>query len=245
MDDLMSPDAFVAAIRDRGERTPDTAIGAKGALGSMQVLPATAGSPGFGISPATATTVEEYNRVGQELAKGLLNHYGHPALAAAAYNAGPGRVAEWIKQYGDPRDGTISVPDWVGKIPFPGTQGYVQRVLGQGPEGGAKPVDGLQVVNAGAPGVQTNPLFMASLLAAQKTNALLAPSGPVPQASWPPQNLLGLLGQAPTGRNDLTQGIRGSLAKQALRMMFPKGLPAGIDLIPIEGDPFGFGGKNE
>ena len=47
----------------------------------------------------------------------------------AAYNAGSGRVQQWIAEYGDPRSQQIDVIDWVEKIPFSETRNYVQRVL--------------------------------------------------------------------------------------------------------------------
>ena len=52
---------------------------------------------------------------------------GSRPMAFAAYNAGPGRVAQWIAAYGDPRKGADMV-DWVERIPFEETRDYVQRV---------------------------------------------------------------------------------------------------------------------
>jgi soluble lytic murein transglycosylase len=50
-------------------------------------------------------------------------------LSIAAYNAGPGRVRQWIDAFGDPRSPTVDVVDWVERIPFTETRNYVQRVL--------------------------------------------------------------------------------------------------------------------
>jgi len=50
-------------------------------------------------------------------------------MTFVAYNAGPGRVRDWVQRYGDPRDGRIDPVDWVERIPFTETRNYVQRVL--------------------------------------------------------------------------------------------------------------------
>ena len=50
-------------------------------------------------------------------------------MAFAAYNAGRGRVKEWVAKYGDPRDPKVDPIDWVERIPFSETRNYVQRVM--------------------------------------------------------------------------------------------------------------------
>jgi soluble lytic murein transglycosylase len=55
---------------------------------------------------------------------------GSLIMTFAAYNAGPSRVTQWIKRYGDPRGKDIDVAvDWVENIPFTETRDYVQRVM--------------------------------------------------------------------------------------------------------------------
>ncbi len=50
-------------------------------------------------------------------------------MAFAGYNAGRGRVKEWVERYGDPRDPRVDPIDWVERIPFQETRNYVQRVM--------------------------------------------------------------------------------------------------------------------
>lgn len=67
-----------------------------------------------------------YNmKLGQRYLATVLESYdGWPALAAAAYNAGPGRVRQWVGTYGDPRVGQIDLVDWIELIPFDETRNY-------------------------------------------------------------------------------------------------------------------------
>ena len=50
-------------------------------------------------------------------------------MTFAGYNAGRGRVRDWVKAYGDPRDPKVDPVDWVERIPFSETRNYVQRVI--------------------------------------------------------------------------------------------------------------------
>lgn len=60
----------------------------------------------------------------------LLNTYnGSYVLTFAGYNAGRGRVRQWIAAYGDPRDPKVDPVDWVERIPFAETRNYVQRIM--------------------------------------------------------------------------------------------------------------------
>ena len=92
-----------------------------GATGRMQTMGATRQDPGFGVLPAQDSSLEEGDRVGRDYALALLNHYDNdPALALAAYNAGPGTV----NKYG-------------GVPPYDETQSYVSRglaMLGEQPQ---------------------------------------------------------------------------------------------------------------
>jgi soluble lytic murein transglycosylase len=105
-----------------------------GAKGLMQMLPSTA------VVTARRAGVEfDYARLivdpafNTQLGAALLGQLiederGSRELAFAAYNAGPGRVAQWIAAHGDPRDGTVDLVDWIERIPFDETRDYVERV---------------------------------------------------------------------------------------------------------------------
>src|SRR5271170_646633 len=63
------------------------------------------------------------------LAVDIGGYNGSYVLAFAGYNAGRGRVKEWIGRYGDPRDPNVDPIDWIERIPFPETRNYVQRII--------------------------------------------------------------------------------------------------------------------
>lgn len=111
------------------------AISSAGARGMMQLMPATARNIArvlhLRYSASRLLTDSHYNiTIGRHYLDGLLGDYsGSYVLAIAAYNAGPARVRQWIRDYGDPRSGTIDVIDWIESIPLGETRNYVQRVL--------------------------------------------------------------------------------------------------------------------
>ncbi|WGS02447.1 lytic transglycosylase domain-containing protein [Bradyrhizobium sp. ISRA443] len=56
-------------------------------------------------------------------------YHGCHIMIFAGYNAGRGRVRDWVKAYGDPRDPNVDPVDWVERIPISETRNYVQRVM--------------------------------------------------------------------------------------------------------------------
>jgi soluble lytic murein transglycosylase len=64
-----------------------------------------------------------------EVATLLKEYRGSYVMAFAGYNAGRGRVRDWVAQHGDPRDPKVDAVDWVERIPFAETRNYVQRVM--------------------------------------------------------------------------------------------------------------------
>jgi len=72
-----------------------------------------------------------YNtQMGEGELEALLKEYrGNFIMTFAGYNAGRGRVQEWVAKYGDPRDSKVDAVDWVERIPISETRNYVQRVI--------------------------------------------------------------------------------------------------------------------
>lgn len=132
--------AFRQAARDRGlseslllgltkqeSRFTPAVHSAAGAVGLMQLMPATAAElAGHPISDA------ELEQPGVNLELGslylqrlLLQGQGDPLRAVASYNAGPGAVQRWITPQ------LQQEPElWVEAIPYPETRLYVKKVLG-------------------------------------------------------------------------------------------------------------------
>ncbi|HEY7441583.1 MAG TPA: transglycosylase SLT domain-containing protein [Vicinamibacterales bacterium] len=103
----------------------------KKAVGLMQVMPATGRRyarrlriPGYRVSMLTSPKTNL--TIGSALFADLVEKFGHPYLALAAYNAGDSRVARWVAE----RSGeTLEREVFIDDIPFPETQGYVRKIL--------------------------------------------------------------------------------------------------------------------
>ncbi|MFM4774437.1 transglycosylase SLT domain-containing protein [Aeromonas veronii] len=101
-----------------------------GARGLMQLMPATAKETAGKLGVPYRNEQQLFDptmniRLGSAYLKRLLDVYdGNRILAAAAYNAGPGRVKRWREQSDNkPMD------VWVESIPYKETRNYVQNVL--------------------------------------------------------------------------------------------------------------------
>ena len=99
-----------------------------GALGLMQLMPYTAQQ----IASEHALTFQEdwdlthpdlNLELGTRYLGMMMERFGHPVYATAAYNAGPSRVDRWLERY----PGDLRV--WIESIPFDETRGYVKSVL--------------------------------------------------------------------------------------------------------------------
>jgi len=114
--------------RQESRFVPDIASAA-GAVGLMQLMPPTARwvakqQNRADYRPSQISDVGLNTRFGAFYFKYWLERLDRlPALAAAAYNAGPGRAQAW--RNGAPLEGAI----WVETIPFNETRDYVKKVL--------------------------------------------------------------------------------------------------------------------
>src|SRR5215468_4320000 len=105
------------------------------AVGLMQVTPEAGKDTAkrFGVSYDWNRMKKDpvYNtQMGAGELSALLSEYkGSLIMTFAGYNAGRGRVRDWIKLRGDPRDPNVDAVDWVERIPFSETRNYVQRVI--------------------------------------------------------------------------------------------------------------------
>jgi soluble lytic murein transglycosylase len=105
------------------------------AVGLMQVTPAAGRDTAkrFGVTYDWDRLVFDpvYNtQMGAAEVAALLKEYrGSYIMTFAGYNAGRGRVQQWVAQHGDPRDPKVDTVDWVERIPFAETRNYVQRVM--------------------------------------------------------------------------------------------------------------------
>jgi soluble lytic murein transglycosylase len=123
-----------AIIRQESAFDPDDWSAAH-AMGLMQVTPVAARDTckRFGCTYDVKRLKHDtpYNlQLGAAELGGVMQEYGgNCILAFAAYNAGRGRVSEWIERFGDPRDPKVDPIDWVERIPFMETRNYVQRVM--------------------------------------------------------------------------------------------------------------------
>jgi soluble lytic murein transglycosylase len=125
---------LVGIARQESEFNGQIVSGA-GARGILQVMPVTARHVCKDykikcdltrlLNDASYNTMIASAYIGDRLAE----FSGSYVLAVAGYNAGPGRVRQWIREFGDPRDPHVDPIDWIHRIPFEETRDYVQKVL--------------------------------------------------------------------------------------------------------------------
>ena len=105
------------------------------AVGLMQVTPGAGRDTAkrFGVAYDWKRLVSDpaYNtQLGAGEVSALFKDYrGSFIKTFAGYNAGRGRVEQWVALHGDPLDPKVDAVDWVERIPFAETRNYVERVI--------------------------------------------------------------------------------------------------------------------
>jgi len=124
----LDPAVLFGLIRQESRFITDARSGV-GASGLMQLMPATAlwtaKKVGLPFKPEMVTDPQVNLQLGAAYLKRVLDDFGGSlAMAAAAYNAGPGRPRRW-------REGgaVMEAAAWAESIPFNETRDYVQKVL--------------------------------------------------------------------------------------------------------------------
>jgi soluble lytic murein transglycosylase len=128
------PAVILGVARQESEFNSLTMSGA-GARGILQVMPITAKHVcrDYKIKCEIDRLMKDpaYNTMmGSAYISDRMDEFtGSYVLTLAGYNAGPGRAREWMKEFGDPRDGKVDPIDWIHRIPIEETREYVQKVL--------------------------------------------------------------------------------------------------------------------
>lgn len=127
------PAFALAIIRQESNFDPMQRSG-PGARGMMQLMPGTAAilarRLGVSYSPGRLDDADYNVRLGAAYLGQLVDELGGSyVLAAAAYNAGPGRAHQWMGDCGDPKSASVDPSDFIECISIPETRNYVMRIL--------------------------------------------------------------------------------------------------------------------
>lgn len=114
-------------IRQESRFEPEI-ISSAGAIGLMQIMPET----GTYIAQQKGQVSFSLRNPNQNIEFGTWyldythrQYDNNTMLAVASYNAGPNRVRQWVNRFG-----LIDADEFVQKIPYNETRGYVKQVLG-------------------------------------------------------------------------------------------------------------------
>ena len=125
----IDPSWAYAIIRQESAFASD-ARSPKGAMGLMQIMPATGQMIAKDLSTSLRNNGQLLDtdtniRFGISYMRKVLNRFDqNTALATAAYNAGSQRVKSWL-----PKDENMATDLWVENIPFKETRHYVKQVM--------------------------------------------------------------------------------------------------------------------
>jgi len=199
-------------------------VSGNGAVGIAQVMPGTgpeaAQYAGVPWDPNKLATDPQYNlALGKAYYQHQLSTYGSPDLAAAAYNAGPGRLNQALAA------AAKNGGSYLDYLP-PETQAYVAKVTGGDPAGGALAFDNQQPsAPVSSPGLKA---IGNALLPSDNGTQTSAPQFP-DSTPTPPSGRTGLLGLnlSPETRQLMLSaglGIMGGTSRSALTNIGQGGL---------------------
>ncbi len=118
---------IIAAIINAESKFKPNAVSRVGAIGLMQVMPATAQEMAneLNIDYDENLLIEPYYNIyiGTAYFKSLYDRFGNLDTAICAYNAGPNRVKIWLQDIEYSTNGVQ-----LSKTPYPATNFYLERV---------------------------------------------------------------------------------------------------------------------
>jgi soluble lytic murein transglycosylase len=127
--------AVTYSIARQESRFNQQVVSSAKAMGLLQVTPEAAPDTAhrfkapLDIKRLLSDPVYNMQMGAAELSNLMRVYNGSYILTFAGYNAGMGRVRQWLADYGDPRDPKVDPVDWVERIPISETRNYVMRIL--------------------------------------------------------------------------------------------------------------------
>ncbi|MEB3202770.1 MAG: lytic transglycosylase domain-containing protein [Synechococcus sp.] len=121
------PATLLAAVAQQESRFSPGVRSSAGAVGLLQLMPATAAElAGAPLPPEALSDPKRNAQLGALYLNNLRRQWqDDPVLMVASYNAGPGAVAGWVNTQ------LKLLPElWIEAIPYPETRIYVKKVLG-------------------------------------------------------------------------------------------------------------------
>ena len=128
-------DALVYSIARQESHFNQKVVSPAKAMGFMQVTPIAAKDTSkrfkyvYNKNRLLSDPVYNMQMGAAELSMLLSTYDGSYIMTFAGYNAGRGRVRQWVAAYGDPRDPNVDPVDWCERIPIAETRNYVQRIM--------------------------------------------------------------------------------------------------------------------
>lgn len=124
----LDPDLVEAVVFAESSRRSGV-VSSKGAVGLMQLMPSTAAEVGarLGLAGVDSDMLKDPQlnlRLGIEYLSWLRQRYDSLELTLAAYNAGPGRVATWLRENPE-----LSTQHLLDEVAYDETRTFVARVL--------------------------------------------------------------------------------------------------------------------